>query len=220
MQVLREQRNTKWPLLLGGVVPQPAALSSGGRHHVRNADSRALAVNCWIRICMASPTWWTWVWVNSRSWWWAGRPGVLQFMGSQRVGQDWATELNWERDTVEIGQTELKHTSAQWNPMWLFMVLGCCQAKQNKTEKADFGQPQQKCNSLIGYGVSHKMENQNTCWVSQFGGCRVAREVQETGVNRHPCWDRELQLFCSYASAASLIPFWGYHPQALWPVLM
>ena len=44
---------------------------------------------------MASPTWWTWVWVNSGSWWWTGRPGVLQFMGSQRAGPDWATELNW-----------------------------------------------------------------------------------------------------------------------------
>ena len=44
---------------------------------------------------MASPTQWTWVWVNSGSWWWTGRPGVLQFMGSQRVGHNWATELNW-----------------------------------------------------------------------------------------------------------------------------
>ena len=44
---------------------------------------------------MASPTWWTWIWVNSGSWWWSGRPGVLQFMGSQRVRHDWATELNW-----------------------------------------------------------------------------------------------------------------------------
>ena len=43
---------------------------------------------------MASLTQWTWVWVNSGSWWWAGRPGVLQFMGSQRVGHDWVTELN------------------------------------------------------------------------------------------------------------------------------
>ena len=34
-------------------------------------------------------------WVDSRSWWWTGRPGVLWFMGSQRVGHDWATELNW-----------------------------------------------------------------------------------------------------------------------------
>ena len=44
---------------------------------------------------MASPTQWTWVWVNSRNWWWTGRPGVLQSMGWQRVGHDWATEVNW-----------------------------------------------------------------------------------------------------------------------------
>jgi len=44
---------------------------------------------------MASATWWMWVWVNSGSWWWTGRPSVLQFMGSQIVGHDWATELNW-----------------------------------------------------------------------------------------------------------------------------
>ena len=44
---------------------------------------------------MASPTQWTWVWVNSGSLWWTGRPGVLRFLGLQRVGQDWATELNW-----------------------------------------------------------------------------------------------------------------------------
>ena len=44
---------------------------------------------------MASPTRWTWVWINSGSWWWTGRPGVLQFMGSQRVGLDRVTELNW-----------------------------------------------------------------------------------------------------------------------------
>ena len=43
---------------------------------------------------MASLTRWTWVWGNSGSWWWTGRPGVLQFMGLQRVGHDWATELN------------------------------------------------------------------------------------------------------------------------------
>ena len=42
---------------------------------------------------MASPTQWTWVWLNSGSWWWTARPGVLWFMGSQRVRHDWATEL-------------------------------------------------------------------------------------------------------------------------------
>ena len=43
---------------------------------------------------MASLTQWTWVWASSGSWWWTGQPGVLQSTGSQRVGHDWATELN------------------------------------------------------------------------------------------------------------------------------
>ena len=45
--------------------------------------------------CMASPTQWTWDWVDSWSWWWTGRHGVLWFMGLQRVRHNWATELNW-----------------------------------------------------------------------------------------------------------------------------
>ena len=51
---------------------------------------------------MASLIWWMWVWVNSGSWWQTGRPGMLQFMGSQRVGHDWATELNWTAISVHI----------------------------------------------------------------------------------------------------------------------
>ena len=60
-------------------------LGAGGEGDDRGWDS-------W----MASPTWWTWVWVNSGSWWWTGRPGVLWFMGSQSRTQliNW-TELNW-----------------------------------------------------------------------------------------------------------------------------
>ena len=51
---------------------------------------------------MASRTQWTRVWVNSGSWWWTGRPGVLRFMGSQRVGHDWATELNWVTSSTPL----------------------------------------------------------------------------------------------------------------------
>ena len=47
---------------------------------------------------MASPTLWTWVWASSGSWWWTGKPGVLQSMGSQRGRHDWATEVNWTHD--------------------------------------------------------------------------------------------------------------------------
>ena len=74
-------------------------------HLMRRADSFERPW-CWKRLraggdgddrgwdgWMASPTRWTWVWVDSGSWWWTGRPGVLRFMGSQRVRHDWATEL-------------------------------------------------------------------------------------------------------------------------------
>jgi len=49
---------------------------------------------------MASPTLRTWVWVSSRSWWWTGRPGILQSLGSQRVRNNWVTELNWTEVTI------------------------------------------------------------------------------------------------------------------------
>ena len=83
-------------------------------HLMRRADSFEKTW-CWGRLkvggegddrgwdgWMASLTQWTWVWVNSGSWWWTGRPGVLQSTGSQRVGHDWVTELNWT-DTKVTG---------------------------------------------------------------------------------------------------------------------
>ena len=70
-------------------------LGAGGEGDDRGWDS-------W----MALLTRWTWVWVNSGSWWWTGRPGVLWFMESQRIGHDWATELNWtELNTSVVAQT-------------------------------------------------------------------------------------------------------------------
>ena len=51
---------------------------------------------------MASPTSGTWIWASSGSWWWTGRPDVLQSMGSQRVRHDWETELNWTEDCLTL----------------------------------------------------------------------------------------------------------------------
>ena len=53
---------------------------------------------------MASLTQWTWVWVNSGSWWWTGRPGMPQSLGSQRARHDWVTELNWTELIHSIGK--------------------------------------------------------------------------------------------------------------------
>ena len=83
-------------------------------HLMRRADSLERPW-CWERLrtgeegegrgwdgWMALPTQWTWVWVDSGSWWWTGRPGVLRFMWSQKVGHNWATELNWYWDNQNV----------------------------------------------------------------------------------------------------------------------
>ena len=80
---------------------------------------------CWARLraegkgddrgwdgWMASPTQWTLVWVDSGSWWWTGRPGVLQFMGSQRVRHDWVTSLSL---------FTFMHWRRKWQPTPVFL---------------------------------------------------------------------------------------------------
>ena len=85
-------------LMLGG---------TGGR---RRKDNRGW--DGW----MASPAWWTWVWVNPGSWWWTGRPGMLWFMGLQRVRHDWATELNWFSKVSTLFSRFLWNLERPWNP--------------------------------------------------------------------------------------------------------
>ena len=55
----------------------------------------------WRRMRWLDGITWTWVWVNSGSWWWTGRPGMLRSMGLQRVGHNWTTELNWTKLVVQ-----------------------------------------------------------------------------------------------------------------------
>ena len=58
---------------------------------------------------MASLTQWTWVWVDSGSWWWTGRLSMLWFMGLQRVGHDWATKLE-----LELSKSQASEMAAWW----------------------------------------------------------------------------------------------------------
>ena len=60
----------------------------------------------------------TWVWVSSGSWWWTGKPGMLQSMGSQRVGHDWGTELNWTELKWDTTQLSLPRAS-QLPDIWM-----------------------------------------------------------------------------------------------------
>ena len=73
--LMRRVDSLEKTLILGG-------MGAGGKGDDRGWDG-------W----MASLPWWTWVWVNSGSWWWTGRPGMVRFMGSQRVAHDLVTEV-------------------------------------------------------------------------------------------------------------------------------
>jgi len=72
---------------------------------------------------MASPNRWSGVWVNSGRWWWTGRPGVLRFMGSQRVGHDWATELNWT-ELIEMVNRLVNIRDSKWEKVELVKHRG------------------------------------------------------------------------------------------------
>ena len=76
---------------------------------------------------MASPTQWTWVQVSSRNWWWTGRPGVLQSMGSQRVGHDWATELNW----TELCRQRTWVQRLKWPAWFLDLTASKCRGQNS-----------------------------------------------------------------------------------------
>ena len=72
---------------------------------------------------MESLTRWNWVWVNSGSWWWTERPGVLWFTGSQRVRHDWATELNWtELKILGSGTSAYECWEKTFQPLALHLV--------------------------------------------------------------------------------------------------
>ena len=83
---------------------------------------------------MASLIQWTWVWVSSGSWWWTGKPSMLQSLVSQRVGHNWATELNWDARkcclwssqptaTLMRGSQGYKHASQSPSSCWCLQVL-------------------------------------------------------------------------------------------------
>ena len=82
-------------------------LGAGGEGDNRGWDA-------WI----SSLTRWTWVWVNAGIWWWTGRPGVLRFMGSQRLGHDWETELHWTEEPSSLKQRGTKHRKLNTMKRW------------------------------------------------------------------------------------------------------
>ena len=112
IQSVHPKGNQSW-ILLEGLMLKLELQYVG--HLMRRADSFERPW-CWVSLraggegdnrgwdgWMASPTQWTWVWMNSGSWWWTGSPGMLH--GFAKVRHNWATELNW---------TDLNWTDLNW----------------------------------------------------------------------------------------------------------
>ena len=85
------------------------------QHHSSKASILRRSAFFTVQLSHPSRTRWTWVWVNSGRWWWTGRPGVLWFIGSQRVGHNWATELNWTKKYNAWNTKFFRWINRRWN---------------------------------------------------------------------------------------------------------
>ena len=131
---------------------------------------------------MASLTWWTWVSVNSGSWWWIGRPGVLRFMELQRVGHDWATDLIWS-DTYNRSHSLLGSGSCAltfhfssikiaphfsglgcfWVPLWFLLTLTTDAGKDWRQEEKGTTEDE-----IVGW--HHRLDGHEFEQASRVGG--------------------------------------------------
>ena len=132
---------------------------------------------------------WTWVWVNSRSWWWAGRPDMLQSMGSQRVGHDWVTELNWTK------QRHNKETDLRWS-------LSPGPPKEAKTKSAGGTKL-----TLVTEGSGSSMcakahPGQSDLWMT-LGQVFCSEHLSGTRLSGH-----SLSTFTMISSCLSILRFW------------
>ena len=100
---------------------------------------------------MASLTRWAWIWLGSGSWWWTGKPGVLQFMGSQRVRHDWATELNWgmSRKAGQKGTTEHVFVIKMYSMLYISYTLIKCGEDGEKEKHLYTNVSMKWCNNLV-----------------------------------------------------------------------
>ena len=121
---------------------------------------------------LASPTWWTWVWASSGSWWWTGKPAMLQTMASQRVRHDWATELNWQNT---VGASLVAQTVQDLPAVWEMRVQSLGWEDVLEKEMATHSSilawriPRAR-GSWLGYRPCGHRESDTTEWLSASSG--------------------------------------------------
>ena len=115
---------------------------------------------------MASLTQWTWIWVNSMSWQWTGRPGVLQFMGSQRVRHNWATELNCNISEGFPGSSDGKESACNTRDLGLIPGLG-------RSTEEGHGNPLQ-------YSCLENSKNRGAWWATVHGVTKSQTQLNKS----------------------------------------
>ena len=144
---------------------------------------------------------WMWVWVNFGSWWWTGRPGVLQFMGSQRVGHNWATELNW---TELLYNIVMVLPYINMNPPWVYMCSQSWTPSHLPPHTIPLGLPSAPAPSIL-YPAS------NLDWRFHFlyDIIHVSMPFSQI-ISPSPCPTESRSLFCTSVSLL-LSHIQGYH---------
>ena len=143
---------------------------------------------------MASPTQWTWVWVNSGSWWWTGRPGVRWFMGLQRVGHDWEIELSDWLGKTTTSKLQPKLVQPKQNQVLVVVYYNQInQVKKKKTKTQcfwcfSFSENVAHLYCFVGHNHVCMLSHVSRVW---FFGSLQTLDLQaplSMGFSRQECW--------------------------------
>ena len=151
---------------------------------------------------MASPTQWTWVWVNSENWWLTGKPGVLQSMGLQRVRHNWATELklNQVRGDSGLDQTDRSGDKIGQRGMW--STICAPSSRRDHTWRSS-------CNTFTKWINSQYATFSRTCYLKMYlknGGDRILLMNWMNIVRESEEWKMTLRLL-GWATARTELLF-------------
>ena len=136
---------------------------------------------------MTSPTQWTWVWVSSGSWWWTGRPGVLRFMGLQRIGYNWATELNWTDGNLDLKfllcLEQLNHIkycqSSNGLPWWLSSKESACNEGDPASVPGLGRSPGGRHGNPLQYSCLENLMDRGTWWAIVHRVTKSCRQLSD-----------------------------------------
>ena len=155
-----------------------------------------------------------WVWVNSGSWWWTGRPEVLQLTGSQRAGHDWATELNW----TELKERLMTVLWSSWSsrpPLLLTLGGDCPSPAPHRGLFSQESVTEALCSGDVSHGWELEIKSIYMCWSLNIHQFSSLTELQNPGSQNFcsPACPQEMTPFSMAWLVGSLFPDQGLNPR-------